>query len=33
MRLTKEHKTAIIVAIIMLAILYFVNIVRDGTSW
>jgi hypothetical protein len=33
MKLSREHKTAIIVAIIMLLILYFVNFVRDGTSW
>jgi hypothetical protein len=33
MKLSKEHKTAIVVAIIMLVILYFVNFVRDGTSW
>jgi hypothetical protein len=33
MRLSREHRTAIIVAIIMLLILYFVNFVRDGTSW
>jgi hypothetical protein len=33
MKLSREHKTAIVVAIIMLMILYFVNFVRDGTSW
>lgn len=33
MSLSKEHKIAIVVAIIMFALLLFVNVFRNGTSW
>ena len=33
MKLTKEHKTAIVVAIVLFTVLYFVTIVRNGTAW
>jgi len=33
MNLTKEHKTAIVVAIITVAVLVFITVFRDGTSW
>jgi hypothetical protein len=31
--MTKEHRTAIIVAIITLAVMVFVTFFRSGTSW
>ncbi len=33
MKLTKQHMIAIAVTIIMIGILYFVNFMRNGTSW
>lgn len=33
MSISREHKIAIVVAIIMLALLVFVNFFRNGTSW
>jgi hypothetical protein len=33
MKLTKQHKIAIVITIIMIGILYFVNFMRNGTSW
>jgi hypothetical protein len=32
-KLSREHRTAIIVAIIMAGLLLFVNFFRNGTSW
>ncbi len=33
MTLSKDHKITIVVAIIMLALLVWVNIFRNGTAW
>lgn len=33
MHLSREHRTAIVVAVIMAALLLFVNVLRNGTSW
>jgi hypothetical protein len=32
-KLSREHRTAIIVALIMVALLLFVIVFRNGTSW
>lgn len=33
MGVSREHKIAIVVAIVMFFILLYVNVFRDGTSW
>jgi hypothetical protein len=33
MKLSREHRTAILVAVIMAALLLFVVVFRNGTSW
>lgn len=33
MRLSREHRTAIVIAIFMTALLLFVVVFRNGTSW
>jgi hypothetical protein len=33
MHLSREHRTAIVIAIIMAALLLFVIVFRNGTSW
>jgi len=33
MALTKEHKIAVVVAIITLALIFVVTVLRNGTSW
>lgn len=33
MSLTKQHKIAILVAVIMVVLLFYVNVMRDGTAW
>lgn len=33
MSFTRQHRIAIVVAVIMVVLLYYVNVVRDGTAW
>lgn len=33
MSLAKQHRIAIVVAVIMLILLVYINVFRDGTAW